>query len=62
MFQLMWIMQESMVCAKIGDLLNLNNFPHMDVVTFDIFSKLCHKTEDIVKHHNHDPTLKQHQT
>ena len=41
---------------KIGDPLNLNSFPHMDVVTFDISFQFYHKPEDVVKHHNHGPT------
>ena len=52
-----WIIQESMVRAKIGDPFHLNRFPHKDVVTFDFF-KFCHKTEDSVKYQNHDPILK----
>ena len=38
------------------------NGSHMDVVTFDIYFSFYHKNEDIVKHHNHDPTLKHQQT
>ena len=56
MFQIIWLMQEYMVLAKIGVPFHLYNFPHMDVVKFGIF-KFCHKTEDIVKHYNHDPIL-----
>ena len=37
MFQLIWPMQESMVCTKIGDPFHLNSFPHMEVVTFMYF-------------------------
>ena len=51
-----------MVAAKFGDPFHLNIFSHMDVVTFDIFIYWYHKTEDIVKHHNHEPTLKHQQT
>ena len=40
MFQLIWLMQKSMVCAKIGDPFHLNSFPHMDVVTL-IFKIIC---------------------
>ena len=50
-----------MVATKSGDPFNLNSFPHMDVVNLFIFN-WYHKTEDIVKHHNHDPTLKHQQT
>ena len=51
-----------MVAAKSGDPFHLNSFSHMDVVTFDTFFNWYHKTEDIAKHQNHDPTLKHQQT
>ena len=51
-----------MVAEKIGGTFHLNSFPHMDVVTFETFFNWYNKTEDIVKHHNHDPTLKHQQT
>ena len=47
--------------CKNGDPFHLNNFQHMDVATFNFF-QFCNKTEDIMKHHNHDPTLKHQRT
>ena len=48
--------------CKNGDPFHLNSFPHMDVVIFEFFIYLNNKTEDIVKHNSHDPTLKHQQT
>ena len=37
MSQLVWLMQEYVVLSKIGNPFYLNNFPHMDMVTFYIY-------------------------
>ena len=47
-----------MFAAKLCDTFDLNSFPHMDMVTVDIYFNWYHKTEYIFKNHNHDPTLK----